>query len=499
VEIKSEDIVGSPPLWFISHILSQGPTPSSFSIKETSTSITVLPNLVLEKKRDATIKDLQTGATAYIDIQELTKDFPELFSTYEDAHSYIRSVRDISVTDRFAISTHWIIQLGDNCSRVLEEEGSLSISEIIGSRLPTGLRNSVASTAETCLIAAWSKNPEAAQITRVGEFLLTDTRRQTAMDSLSSYAQASAETQWAALTTSPSNPPDDLKYNLSAIQSQIPAGHRFLYALLLEPGVKKMLDETFYLALTTLESQNEALFQTYWNDSIYARYTTHMLALSPSLSPSFTQSSPSTDEKLFTALEELYTSYVLTSFLPSALTKARTQGLVLSRRTRKNVSKLEADLLGLQNQNASFLPGRSEKQKENGTTIKIPIQVLTKALASFMKKQSIPPLHPETLAATKKDMLEEMRRDMQRRVEKGKDKTANGPVLFLTLIIILVARRGEGVVYATGKFAPKLVRWLKAEGKIGEEFGRLEGWKEAAKANTLSAEDKAEMVRMAEA
>jgi hypothetical protein len=492
VEIKSEDIVGSPPLWFISHILSQGPTPSSCSIKETSTSITVLPNLVLEKKRDATIKDLQTGATAYIDIQELTKDFPELFSTYEDAHSYIRSVRDISVTDRFAISTHWIIQLGENCSRVLEEEGSLSISEIIGSRLPTGLRNSVASTAETCLIAAWSKNPEAAQITRVGEFLLTDTRRQTAMDSLSSYAQASAETQWAALTTSPSNPPDDLKYNLSAIQSQIPAGHRFLYALLLEPGVKKMLDETFYLALTTLESQNEALFQTYWNNSINARYTIHMLALSPSSTQSSTQSSPSTDEKLFTALEDLYTTYFTSTFLPSALSKAKSQGLLLSRRTRKNVGKLEAELLSIQNPTVPVQG--SEKEKESG----IKITVLTKALATFMKRQSIPAPTASLLSTVKQEMVEEMRRDMHRRLSKSPPKTADGPVLFLTLVLVLWAKEYNGVLYATGKFAPKLLKLLK--GVLGEDmYEKLERWKEAAKAGTLNAEDKAEMVRMAEA
>jgi hypothetical protein len=494
VEIKSEDIVDSPPLWFISHILSQGPTPSSFSIKETSTSITVLPNLVLEKKRDATIKDLQTGATAYIDIQELTKDFPELFSTYEDAHSYIRSVRDISVTDRFAISTHWIIQLGDNCSRVLEEEGSLSISEIIGSRLPTDLRNSVASTAETCLIAAWSKNPEAAQITRVEEFLLTNTRRQTAMDSLSSYAQASAETQWAALTTSPSNPPDDLKYNLSAIQAQIPAGHRFLYALLLEPGVKKMLDETFYLALTTLESQNEALFQTYWNNSIYARYTTHMLALSPSSTQSSTQSSPSTDEKLFTALEDLYTTYFTSTFLPSALSKAKSQGLLLSRRTRKNVGKLEAELLSIQNPTVPVQGSEKEKEKESGIKITAP----TKALATFMKRQSIPAPTASLLSTVKQEMVEDMRRDMHRRLSKSPPKTADGPVFFLTLVLVLWAKEYNGVLYATGKFAPKLLKLLK--GVLGEDmYEKLERWKEAAKAGTLSAEDKAEMVRMAEA
>jgi hypothetical protein len=253
-----------------------------------------------------------------------------------------------------------------------------------------------------------------------------------------------------------------------------------------------MLDETFYLALTTLESQNEALFQTYWNNSINARYTTHMLALSPSSTQSSTQSSPSTDEKLFTALEDLYTTYFTSTFLPSALSKAKSQGLLLSRRTRKNVGKLEAELLSIQNPTVPVQG--SEKEKESG----IKITVLTKALATFMKRQSIPAPTASLLSTVKQEMVEEMRRDMHRRLSKSPPKTADGPVLFLTLVLVLWAKEYNGVLYATGKFAPKLLKLLK--GVLGEDmYEKLERWKEAAKAGTLNAEDKAEMVRMAEA
>jgi hypothetical protein len=52
-------------------------------------------------------------------------------------------------------------------------------------------------------------------------------------------------------------------------------------------------------------------------------------------------------------------------------------------------------------------------------------------------------------------------------------------------------------VYATGKFALKLLRYLKGERKLGDdEYETLESWMEAARTNTLSAEYRAGMVRM---
>jgi hypothetical protein len=84
--------------------------------------------------------------------------------------------------------------------------------------------------------------------------------------------------------------------------------------------------------------------------------------------------------------------------------------------------------------------------------------------------------------------------DMLRRLQK--QKASDGPVLFLTLVSVLYAKQNDGVVYATGKFAPKLLKLLK--GTLGDEqFGKVEAWKEAAKSNSLSAEDRKGMAEMA--
>jgi hypothetical protein len=79
-----------------------------------------------------------------------------------------------------------------------------------------------------------------------------------------------------------------------------------------------------------------------------------------------------------------------------------------------------------------------------------------------------------------------------------KQKKSDGPLLFLTLAVFLFAKHNVGVVYATGKFAPKLLKQLKGS-LDADEFAQMEAWKEAAKAGTLSAEDRDAMKRMVEA
>lgn len=96
------------------------------------------------------------------------------------------------------------------------------------------------------------------------------------------------------------------------------------------------------------------------------------------------------------------------------------------------------------------------------------------------------------MSSSKATMLGDMARRMQ------KQRKSDGPLLFLTLVVFLFAKHNAGVVYATGKFAPKLLRHLKP--KLNkEQYAQLEAWKEAARAGTLSAEDRDGMKKMVEA
>jgi len=76
------------------------------------------------------------------------------------------------------------------------------------------------------------------------------------------------------------------------------------------------------------------------------------------------------------------------------------------------------------------------------------------------------------------------------------EKMANdldGPRLFLSTIIVLFSSKyGKGLLYATGKFAPRLLKVLKVS-LDDEQVKSLERIKDAVKAGTVSEGDRVEM------
>ncbi|KAE8861994.1 hypothetical protein PTNB73_07548 [Pyrenophora teres f. teres] len=228
--------------------------------------------------------------------------------------------------------------------------------------------------------------------------------------------------------------------------------------LLATKPVDKALEETFYNTLAPLESANEADFATYWSDRCISRYNIYSTGLKAV-----------SDPKVHDQLAQLLAAYTTKELIPDTLAKARAQRLVQSRRTRKNIARLSGVL-----------------ETVDG------VAGIATALDKFNKKQGVEAPGETTLVAAKRAMVEDMLRRLQ------KQKAVDGPVLFLTLVVVLFARQYDGVVYATGKFAPKLLKQLK--GTLDkEQYEKVEAWKEAAKTNTLSAEDRADMVKMAEA
>lgn len=120
------------------------------------------------------------------------------------------------------------------------------------------------------------------------------------------------------------------------------------------------------------------------------------------------------------------------------------------------------------------------------------VSALISSLDKFGKKQSIDAVADLSLESSKATMLNDMARRMQ------KQKKSDGPLLFLTLVVFLFAKHNAGVVYATGKYAPKLMKQLRSV-LDAEQYSQLEAWKEAARAGSLRAEDRDGMKKMVEA
>jgi uncharacterized protein (UPF0147 family) len=286
--------------------------------------------------------------------------------------------------------------------------------------------------------------------------LLTESGYSHERNTLLGLAKADAASQWQQ---SKENPKTEVKYSLPSITSLIPSDRSVLQDLAKDRSVGRALEDSFSNEISELEKQNESVFAEYWTDRVASRAAIYTEGLSAVEEP-----------KLQQQLSELLAQYIQKDLVPDAIAKAASQGFSLSRKTRKNVQKLESAL---------------------GTgTLDIP--AITASLDKFSKKQSIDAPTDTALQTSKTTMLNDMARRMQ------KQKKSDGPLLFLTLVVFLFAKHNSGVVYATGKFAPKLLKQLKTV-LDSEQYAKLEAWKEAAKTGTLSADDRDAMKTIVEA
>jgi siroheme synthase (precorrin-2 oxidase/ferrochelatase) len=290
---------------------------------------------------------------------------------------------------------------------------------------------------------------------QIGDILLTraayDGKRSTLLD----HATSDATSQWEQLS---SDPTKEAKFSLPNITTSITDDNSISKAMLKERTTEKALEEQFWNKIAEFETENEAGFSAFWTEKAALRITIYNDGLSSV-----------EDQKLKDQLTELFAQYVQKELIPDVLSKARSRGHVLSRKSRKNIQRLESAL------------------QADG----LDVPAILNSIDKFSKKQSIPPADAPVLEAAKQTMMSDMVRRMQ------KQKKSDGPLLFLTLVVLLLARHSNGIVYATGKFAPKLLKQLKS-GLDPEQYAALEKWKDAAKTGSLNAEDREEMKKMAE-
>ena len=213
----------------------------------------------------------------------------------------------------------------------------------------------------------------------------------------------------------------------------------------------------FASTISGLELRNEHEFSVFWTEKVLLRvhnYHEGLKAIS--------------DVKLREQLADLLSAYLQKDFLPDMASKARSQGLVCSRRTRKNLTRFEATL----------------------KTNKAETSSIISTVDKFSKKQGLPNFDTEAAEEAKKSLVQ----DMVRRMQKPK---TDAPLMFLSLVLVLVSRNYPGVVYATGKFAPKLLKQLKTNLRC-EDYEEAERLKELAKTGKLAKDDRDRMIRMAE-
>lgn len=458
VDIKLGNLPGAPPLWFalrvLRDVLDSCALTDLYFIKEGPDGAQCYPKQLIEQNRDAVVEDLSSGKLTFVDLVAFQRDFPEFYSTVSDASQHIQSAVEVDIIDAFAISKAKRLHVAKACTESLAGEGRVDLAHVLND-FPKSLGSRLLPEIAHDINTAY-QDEHGALAVRVGDFLLKPESYESERRVLLDYADVEAGLQWQQLQEHPER---EVKYNLSNIVGLITKEQLILSNLIKEKAVEKAVEERFWTSISQQEAQMEAQFSKFWTERVQSKCQVYNDGLDKVA-----------DEKLRGQLSEILTTYAKKELIPESTTKARSQGLILSRKTRKNISAVE-----------EFL-----KQDDSG------LAGVFAALKKFHRKQGIETLANEKTLEAKQSIVNDLIRRMQ------KQKKSDGPVLFLTLVLVLFAKYNDGVVYATGKFAPKLLKQLKSVLPV-EQYEQMEKWKEAAKTSSLTAEDRVAMKSMAEA
>jgi hypothetical protein len=173
------------------------------------------------------------------------------------------------------------------------------------------------------------------------------------------------------------------------------------------------------------------------------------------------------DENLRNQLSELLKSHLASELVPQASSRAKSKGFLKSPR-----KKLSSRLAKLQ----TALPGKND------------YAAMMEELEKFNSKINLSSPSSAQLKEEKSKLLQDM--------AKAMNKDQDSARLFLGLLIIIFGANHNGILYATGKFAPKILKMLKQQ-QSDEDTAWLDQVKDSIKAGTTTDEMKNKMRAMA--
>ncbi|KAF2877093.1 hypothetical protein BDV95DRAFT_558459 [Massariosphaeria phaeospora] len=457
ITISPAHLPGSPPPWYMSQqlerLLKDTKLDAQFHIDRHTDHISCVPRQHFVQKRDAEIARLQNGDIPYLAIDTLSKQFPGLHPSPEAVKQHLSAFSEIYLNTSYAISQPWFSHRADDCVRTLNKYGHADSKTEIEETFPEDQRMESLARLEKHIITAYAQGSDE-QLRNLGRFILTASKYNDEQNLLLNTGKTVAANHWQRLGDAPDK---EIRFQIADVVALLPSDQPLIQALLQTKDMEKMVEEHYWSAIKDMESQNEARFSSYWAERVVSRVR------------NYTKGLDAVDEvKLREQLADLLSTYFQKELLPDSIAKARSQGVMFSRKTRKNIQKLEGVL-------------------KSG---KMDLSSAVTAINRFDKKEGIQEPDDAAIAETKRSLISDMVRRVQRQ------KQTDGPLLFLTLVIVVFARHHSGVVYATGKFAPKLLKQLKPLIDT-EQYEQLETWKDLAKAGTLSTDDKDSMKRLA--
>ncbi|KAL1640594.1 hypothetical protein SLS58_006789 [Diplodia intermedia] len=427
------------------------------------------PTSYLEQERDEKMDGLVDGTTSACALQWFVDLLPEQYPDISAAERYINTQHpgDILIFFDTAVSRAWHAKATDDLMETLSEKSFVNISDPFQDLSPDASHSAAAKAHAGILAAVRSEDEFSVVAEGTFPYLIRMDLFLAIQSAFKERVRAHAEHLWSnshqltdtELTSGLGDLPTILAPAMDELQLPPP-----LLPILLRCSCDGGARAVFNATLTRLEADADAGLAAFWLERVAARVELHAAATTETAIP---------DAKVRVQLLDLLREYVVKELVPDAASRAETKGLIRSARARRNVKKL----LTVLKEQSPTLGG------EQG------LAAVRSSLHKFAAKMDVPSV--ADVEERKEAYVRDMVRDMQ--------KDGDAPRLFLKLVVALWAKRAGGVVYATGKFAPKLVKLMaKSEDEDGaEQVARLEALKDAVKAGSAGDEEKAEMRRMA--
>ncbi|GME27880.1 Purine biosynthesis protein purh [Neofusicoccum parvum] len=436
----------------------------------TEGTVDFTPKSCLERQRKEMLEGLVDGTVPSCSLQWLVDLMPEQYPDLSSAERYIHANHPEEVLIFFdtAVSKMWHDNATEALLQNLKDESLVNVSDPFQDLSADAARSAAAKAhADILATVREGESGQGGEWVTISEglfpYLIRVDLFNTIQDTFTARIRDHANHLWTQSSTLPES---ELTLDVPAVLApaatslSLPAP---LLPILLRCSCDGGARSTFNATLTQLETDADAALAAFWRDRVALRFELYAAA-----------AAGVPDAKLRAALlDDLLPHYVALDLVPDAVQRAEAKGLVRSARAKRNVRKLVAALQERRPQGAGGA------------------DAVRASLAKFAGKLDVASLGE----AEREERKEGFVRDMVR----GMRKDADAPRLFLTLVVVLWARRAEGVVYATGKYAPKILKLLKGDsGGLEEEvLARLETLKEMVKAGGVGGGEKEEMRKMA--
>ncbi|KZF19301.1 hypothetical protein L228DRAFT_271544 [Xylona heveae TC161] len=413
------------------------------------------PLCYLHQLRETLIRRLEAGAIKSVSVDELQRRLPNRVSVSDylvkegDSRVVILSERAIAKLDYDSLVRSVIKSVADDGFAALDvSDFELSVTdtkrlnEKIYASLRSQLRQGV-NLGDVHLIS--------------GVFF-----HKTFLESLKEDARVQAELQGRICSE---NGTDD-KFSIRQVQQkqvrQFPAVSIQVLSDIYDKETKLGLETAFNSQKKKVKDEAVCRFVTLWREKVMVRFQLHYSAIETL-----------DDAKLCAELQGALCGYMTTSVLRETVQTARAESFLRGKSATRHIEELQRSL------NSNDLeddPGRK-------------LTGLLQSLQTFATKEKIQWCDEELLRTRKLSILRDMVRTLRGSIDDAR--------LFLTLVVVLLASRRQGIIYASGRFAPRLLRQLCTEIEA-DQYNWLQKIKEAAKGSSMTSQDRALALNIAE-